>query len=253
MSLKKGLTVLSKQGGQHTMHEISPEEVEKVVTLLETIKDYVIESGKVEVKGLSSEVDIKQNVVEALHPSTKDTVLLAKELDALLCCDDRILRVIVKREDDVDAFSTQNLIQHAQSKGQINLEDKFDFIESIVGLHYNYVSINAPLIVHRLKEVSYQVNQIEKIVRYLVGKDTNIDSLCVVLAELFLLMIADIATDSHTKIKAFTEIVRMANEHHDLSKIMEGVLNNIRKHIPPQKHTQLQLLLGQVFEDVQDS
>lgn len=248
VSLRKGVTVMGKRGDQHTLDEITSEQVKKALTLLEKVRDFIRDNDQVDIKGFSKEhPEDERDIINALHKSTRDGVLLAQELKVAFYCDDRILRAILLREENMQSFSTQMLLIEALKEKIISLDEKFESQKTMVDMHYSYISIDATFVSTQLKKVDYRAEEIDSIATSLTNKDTNIQSLGVVLADLFLMIMTDRSVDSVTKLRAFTYILRKAMPNHDLEKIEEGMFMNLQRRISPERHAELRDMIRLVF------
>ncbi len=109
------------------------------------------------------------------------------------------------------------------------------------------VIVSRLLLRARFQKASYKAEDLEKIISVLVQKETNIQSLGTVLADLFLAMMFDKTVDTTVKLKAFTYILRTAMPNHSLDALEEGVFANLQKRIRPEKHDQLRDMIKLVF------
>lgn len=248
VSAKKGMTTFGKMNGQHRMDEITPEQVQKGLDLFEKIRNFITTNDSVVIQGLSKEKDTKDdNIINALHESTRDSVLLAEELGVPFYCDDRLLRVILHRDNKISSFSSQTLFVVAQEKNVLSLDERYDLQKCMIDFNYSYISIDASFIYTQLKKVGYLPEKIEKVISVLVNKDTNVQSLGMVLADLFFILMSDRMVDSATRLSSFTSILKTAKPNHDLAKLEEGVFMNLQKRIPADKHDKLRDMIKLVF------
>ncbi len=248
ISVRKGQTIFGKIDGQHKLIDISPEQVQKTVASLEKIRDFLSKDKSCEIHGLSKERSgDERNLINALHETTKNSIFLAEDLNLPIYCDDRILRVILKNEHRVKSFSTQSLINLAQIKGVISLDKRFELQKEMIGLKYEFLPIDATFIYYFLKKASYKIEKIQDIIFTLVQKETSIQSLEVVLADLFFLLLIERLIDNKTKLKIFRSILSQASLNHDLDNIEEGIFMNLQKKVKPEKHKQLKDMLKIIF------
>ena len=251
ISARKGQTIFGKIEGQHRLIEIPPEQIQKTVALLEKIRDFLSKNKSCEIRGLSKERPVDEhNLINALHETTRDSVFLAEDLNLPLYCDDRILRVILRNEHKVKSFSTQPLINLAQEKGIISLDERFEIQKGMIDLRYEFVSINATFIYFFLKRADYSVEDMRNIITMLVREETSIQSLGVVLADLLFILFTDQSVDSEKKLEIFRSILSQAAPNHDLGSIEEGIFINLQKRIKPEKHEQLKKMIKLFFRDI---
>lgn len=254
ISVRKGQTIFGKIDGQHKLIDIPPEQVQKTVALLEKIRDFLSKDKSCKIHGLSKErLGDERNLINALHETTKNSIFLAEDLNLPIYCDDRILRVILKNEHKVKSFSTQSLINLAQTKGVISLDKRFELQKGMIGLKYEFLPIDATFIYYFLKKASYKIEKIQDIIFTLVQKETSIQSLEVVLADLFFLLLIERLIDNKTKLKIFRSILLQASLNHDLDNIEEGIFMNLQKKVKPEKHKQLKNMLRLFFRDLHSS
>jgi predicted nucleic acid-binding protein len=99
ISVRTGVSTLAKIDGHHQMAKISPEQIQKTLDLLEKIRTFISSNPSVEVWGFSQDkLKEERIIVNALCKSTRDSVLLAQELNVPFYCDDRILRVVANKD-----------------------------------------------------------------------------------------------------------------------------------------------------------
>jgi len=254
ISSRKGMTVIGKAGGKHQMDKIPPEQVKKALDLLEKIKVFLTTSDGVEIRGLSREQPKEeQDIINALHESTRDGILLSKELGIPFYCDDRILRTVLQREQNIRSFSTQGFFLAAQKAGLLTPEERFGLQEELINFNYCYISINAAFVLTRLQKTSYRTEHFEKIISALVRKETTIQSLGAMLADLFFAMILDNSINITAKLKAFSYILRAAMPNHNLDALEEGVFVDLQKRVSPEQHGKLRDMIKLAFQNARSA
>lgn len=251
ISARKGQKIFGKIDGQHRLIDIPPEQIQKTVKLLESIRDFLSRDKACEIRGLSKEREVDEhNLINALHETTRDSVFLAEDLNLPLYCDDRILRVILRSEHNVKAFSTQPLINLAQTKGAISLEERFETQKEMIDFRYEFVSIDATFIYFFLKKEDYSLERVQNIITMLVRKETSIQSLGIVLADLLFILFTDQSIDSNKKLEMFRGIVSQAKPNHDLDSIEEGIFINLQQRVKPEKREQLKKMIRLFFSEL---
>jgi len=250
ISSREGMTILGKEGDKHLMDEIPPEQVKKVVDLIEKIKAFLTQSKGVEIRGLSKEQSKeKRDIINALHDSTRGSILLAQELGVPFYCDDRILRAVLNSEYHIQSFSSQGFFLAAQKVNLLSIEERFELQKGMIEFNYSYITIDAVFVLINLQKASYKAKDIANIISALVRKETTIQSLAPVLADLLLAMMLDESVDSVVKLIAFTNILRAAMPNHNLEALEEGIFVNLQKRVRPERHDQLREMIKHVFMD----
>lgn len=248
VSARKGLKIFGKIDGQHRLIDIPPEQIQKTITLLETIRDFISKNKACEIRGLSKERRVDEhNLINALHETTRDSVFLAEDLNLPFYCDDRILRVILRNEHSIKSFSTQPLINLAQTGKIISLEERFEIQKAMIDFRYEFVSIDATFIYSVLKKENYDLEGIQNIIAMLVRKETSIQSLAIVLADLLFILFIDQSVDSKKKLEVFKSILTQAKPNHDLGSIEEGIFINLQKRVKPEKREHLKEYIRLLF------
>ncbi len=251
MSARKGQKIFGKIDGQYRLIDIPPEQIQKTITLLENIRDFLSKDNSCEIRGLSRERKTdERNLINALHETTRDSIFLAEDLSLPLYCDDRILRIILRSEHNIKSFSTQPLINLAQTGEIISLEERFEIQKEMVDFRYEFVSIDASFIYFFLKKENYNLEGIQNIITMLVRKETSIQSLGVVLADLLFILFTDQSIDSSKKLEVFRGIVSQASPNHDLGSIEEGIFINLQKRVKPEKREQLKKMIRLFFSEL---
>ncbi len=248
VSSRKGMSSLAKIDGQHRMTEITPDQVKKTLNLVEKIRVFASSNPSVEVRGFAKEKPKgERNILNALEESTRDSVLLAEELKVPFYCDDRILRVVMSKEHGTKSFSSQTLFVFAHQKGLITLEKKFELQRTMVDFNYEFVSIDAIFIFDQLKNARYRVEDIASVISLLVRKETSIQSLGIVLADLFFILMMDRTLDAGAKRQIFKYILMEAAPNHDLASIEEGMFVNLQRKVLPGKQEELKAAIKVFF------
>ena len=232
ISVKKGLKFLGKTDGQHHMFDISPEQIQKSVDLLEKIRTFISSNENIEIRGLSKEKKSGKNISSLLDESTSDSILLAQEIEEPIFCDDRILRALAREEHEVLSFSSQTLFVVAQQNKKLSLDDRYDLQKKLIDLNYEYIAIDAYFIYDQLQFHNYSVDEIRNIIAILAKKETSTESLSMVLSEILLLLMRDGSIDGQSKLTIFGNILKQISTNHDIEKIKEGILANIQIKFP---------------------
>src|SRR5206468_3344402 len=118
---------------------------------------------------------------------------------------------------------------------------------NMVDFNYEFVSIDAIFILNQLKNASYHVEGIASVISLLVRKETSIQSLGIVLADLFFILMMDRTLDGGAKRQIFQYILTEAAPNHDLASIEEGVFINLQRRVLPGKQEELKAALKVFF------
>lgn len=248
VSAKKGITSFGKIEGQHRITEIPPEEVQKVLAMLEEIKDFLITNEIVEIRGLAEEKPIQEReVIDMVDVPSQNNVLLAEELNIPLYCDDRILRAVLRGTYEIRSFSTLSLFNFVFKNNFISLDEKHAFHQELLDLNYEFISIDANFIYSRLKMAGYNVESIKIILTAVSKKDTSVESLGVVLSDLLLLIMTDTSLLSKQKVEIFKKILLNIEVNHDLTKIEEIMFGNLESRVANEKRVVLKGILRLIF------
>ena len=162
-------------------------------------------------------------------------------------CDDRILRVILKNDHNLRSFSTQTLIAEAQENKIITAEKKYELERKMIDLNYEFISIDASFIYAQLEAVGFSTEKIQKIISTLSKKETDIKSIEIVLADLFLLFMINRTISQREKIDALKDVIRQIGSNHDLATLQEGVLVNLMPRANPGKEGELRRVISLIF------
>lgn len=250
VSARKGISMISKINGQHRMTEIPPEQVQNNLDLLEKIRDFISSNSSIEIRGFSKEKPKEErNIVNALDESTRDSILLSQELGMPFYCDDRILRVVVDNDYGLKSFSSQTLFVVAHKNNLISLDKRFELQKMMIDLNYEFISIDATFIFSQLKNVDYRTEDMQTIICNLTRKETSIQSLGAVLADLFFILMMDKSVTSQIKLQTFKQILKEASPNHDLASIEEGIFANLQHRVLQEKHGQLKQIIRLFFHD----
>jgi len=250
ISSNNGLKLLGSINGKPAINEISAEKIKETLEFISEIKKFLIESDNVEICGLTKEsVDINKDFLKNLDSSTGNSVLLSQELKVPFLCDDRILKATLIQENGMQIFSSQNFFRVACERGLLSLESMYDIQREMIDLNYSYLFTDAVFIFYELKRNSYNAKGIQKIISVLAQKETTLQSLGSVLANLFLLIIRDELIDIKIRLRAFIAILKEVGKNHDLAELEEIVFINLQQHIDPQRKDEAREIIVSVFSD----
>jgi tetratricopeptide (TPR) repeat protein len=251
ISARKGVSSLAKINGRHQMTKISADQVKKSLDLLEKIRNFISTNPSVEIRGFAKEKsDEERNIINALDKSTRDSALLAQELRLPLFCDDCLLRAVISRDNSLKSFCSQTLIVAACENKYISLNEKFEAQRKMIDLNYEFISVDANFMFNQLKSVDYDAQKISTVISRLAKKETSMQSLSVVLADLLFMLMLEKTVVSHVKLTAFKHILKDAKQNHNLENIEQEILNNLQRRIRPEKHEELKRIIKVFFKEI---
>ncbi len=248
-ALKNGIKSFGKINGQYALTEISPEQVQKTLELLERIRDFLTKNPSVEIRGFSAEqvAPAEKDLIDTMHETTKDTVRLAKELGVPLYTDDRTLRALLRVENKQESFSTQTFAGALLKSQQINLGESFEIQRQMIDFKYEFLAVNGAFIFHELKKAGFDAEKIQTIFTSLAKKETTLESLGVVLADFLFFLTQTSEILGTEKLAIFKELLSQIAVNHDVARIEEATFANIQKKAPPANHGTLKTILRQFF------
>lgn len=248
LSVKKGISYIGEVEGRPQMTEVPAEQVEKTLKFLEGIKSFITAEGTVKIVGLSKDYNYgEKNIINALHESTRDSLLLAKEKGLPFYSDDRLLRAIGVREEHLKAFSSYALLAELQSIASLTLEEVFDALKVMLELNYEYIPLNGNLLHYHLKKEGYNFEKIELVVDAVVKKETSIQSLGAVLSDFLLLSFLDPLFSDEVILGVLTKIFDKVSKNHNLEEVKENLVNSLAGRVPSEALGRVVRLLRSVI------
>lgn len=232
---RKGAGVIGKIDGKYQMIENNSEQNKKILEILEKIKEFIISNPNIKIIGLSKEYPTDKNIINALDERTKCSILLAQELNVPIYCDDRLLRAIIDQDYKIKSFSSQTLFAFAYNKNIISLDKLYELKKGMVVLNYDFISIDANFIYDCLKKDKYKIDGIKVIICSMAKKETDIQSIEAVMADLLIILIADQLLGLKEKILIFKEILKQVGLNHEIEIIKHSILANLQLKIYPGK------------------
>ena len=180
---KKGYMTIGKYKGQYIKEEISPEDVQKKISFLNTIKSFV--TSHCEVRGLKNPPSqSEESLRELLGKSSIDILLIAKENGLPIYSDDKSLREIAFNEYHIKGFNIQNLLKVALNRRII--EENF-YNDKIIGLilsGYSYISISPQTLLFSARKNDFKmVEETNRLFGVLESSETSLSSALAVLSD----------------------------------------------------------------------
>ncbi|GEM_PF-441694 len=141
----KGFMTVWKEGGQYFRQEVTAEDIQKQITFLQRIKDWIAANCTIapmtEILKLPKEQ--RERLYETIGASFVDTMMIAKERNCPLYSDDHGTRSIAQHDFAVKGFWTQILAIVAAEKELITADDLEKVNVSLCELRYRHTTISA--------------------------------------------------------------------------------------------------------------
>ena len=155
---KKGLFSIGKQDGKYIKYEYQPEQIANSVKKLENLRDWVKNHCTViPVKEvLTMDANRIRQLKDIIGASFMDTVLIAKEKDAILYSDDFLLRILAESEFDVGGIWTQVFLIFALENNSIDNNIYNNSSLKLALSNYRYTSINSDILIEVAKIAKWQ-------------------------------------------------------------------------------------------------
>ncbi len=153
----KGFMTVWKEGGQYFRQEVTAEDIQKQITFLQKIKDWIaancIVAPMTEILKLPKER--RERLYETIGVSFVDTMMIAKERSCPLYSDDHGTRAIAQNDFAVKGFWTQVLAIIAVEKELVTLDDLEKINVSLCELHYRHTTISGKTLLYAAKSVGW--------------------------------------------------------------------------------------------------
>lgn len=155
---KQGYLVLGQEGENITRYERTPESIQKNIKYLEGLLEWI--DKNCDILPVSQLDDISKETREEWEklfgtPSV-NTILIAREKNTILLCDDERLRTIGKNEYNIEGIWTQALFMDALNKKIISQDQYDEFVIKLVSLSYYYVSVSGDNLFYALKKSNWK-------------------------------------------------------------------------------------------------
>ena len=173
---QRGFTVF-KEGDNYYKKEKTEESKKSQKSYLEKLLDFTKNYCLIvslEAK-LISEMTDYDNMKKLIGISSISSILLAKQLDALLYSDDLMLRNFAKTEFKVNGIWTQYYLQKLMFDNILSAEKYYDYVILLSDMNYKHTSINAEIILQSFKNSSWNISESSiKLLSILNGNNSDL-------------------------------------------------------------------------------
>ena len=157
----KGFMTIGKEGDSFTRQEISAEDVNRQIKILESILNWTANNCEIIpcTTALNMNRTQKQHLEKLLGTMFIDTVLIANETESLLYSDDERLRNFAKSEFNVNGVWTQVVLMHCLNAGTIERTIYNDAVIKLVCSYYYHTSIDSAIMVEAARKSKWVPTQ----------------------------------------------------------------------------------------------
>jgi tetratricopeptide (TPR) repeat protein len=160
---KTGLSI-SYHEGKLVRSEIGPEQIEKQLSFLKEIRDF-LKSGAVELVGLDASIassgDMKM-AREFLGIIYYEPILVSKSRGAVYYADDAPMRSLAVNSHGVASFCTQALLRAAKEKKYLTTSQYEDAIITLLRQNYYFVSESVETLARLAESDNFQPSELSK-------------------------------------------------------------------------------------------
>ncbi len=169
----KGFMSVGKQGDQYVKEEITADQLKKNSEYLKGILAWIKKNCVITPchEALKLDADKREELYKLFGISSIDSILIAKQEDALLYSDDERLRSFALGSYSVQGVWTQAVIENLLNLGIISNEKYQDFVIRLVNSNYVFTSINSDTLIEATKQSQWKPDRnFMKMVSLLNGK-----------------------------------------------------------------------------------
>ncbi len=185
---EEGFTTLFYYDNKPYNQKIEPEVIKEKIEFLLKIRN----EKSIKVIGLDKPLEDDSNKkIEVMGRPYVYIIQNCLQKDLALFCDDVLFRELVQNEHKIKSFSTQNFLVMALQKKIITKESYFDKIIELAKRGYWYLSISAEMMFYYAEKTNFQIEKSEEfevLLKILGSKETSLNSLVTVLADLIKLI-----------------------------------------------------------------
>jgi len=153
----KGFITVWKESGQYFRQEVTAEDIQKQITFLQKIKDWIVVNCTVapmtEILKLPKEQ--RERLYETIGASFVDTMMIAKERNCPFYSDDHGTRCIALHDFAVKGFWTQMLAIVANEKGLVTVDELEKINVSLCELRYRHTTISGRSLFYAAKSTGW--------------------------------------------------------------------------------------------------
>ena len=172
----KGFPTVGKQGNQYIKEEITADQLKKNTEYLKGILKWIKQNCLFTPchEALKLDTDQREELYKLFGNSFIDSILIAKQENALLYSDDERLRSYAAGTYSVQGVWTQAVIENLLSLGIISNEKYQDSVIRLINSNYIFTSINSDTLIEVTKQSQWKPDRnFIKIVSLLNGKKCN--------------------------------------------------------------------------------
>ena len=169
----KGFLSLGKQGDQYVKQEITADQLKRNTEYLKGILAWIKKNCVITPchEALKLDSDKREELYKLFGISSIDSILIAKQENALLYSDDERLRSFAAGSYNVQGVWTQAVIENLLNLGMVSNEKYQDFVIRLVNSNYLFTSINSDTLIEVTKQSQWKLDRnFMKIVSLLNGK-----------------------------------------------------------------------------------
>lgn len=243
----KGFMTLSKEGNQYYRHEITPEQINKQISFLTKLRDWINKNCK---KLPSTNVlklgkERRKQLEEILGKSSLDTILLAQEKKCLFYSDDFCTRASAKNEFNVPGIWTQIFALIAADRKFITIEEYEKITLKLSLLNYKHTAISGKTLLEAAKQSNWN-NQgsFQAVLTKMNDLKSESKSLCVVAVDFFYLLWKEPIFDSRREalVIATLDAISDKRDKTQILKIVETLIRARFRMVPLWEKALLKLL-----------
>lgn len=179
--------VVGSSAGQRYFLEIPQAYFEKKHELLRRVLAFA--HDKVQVCPTMGLIEADQELVEILGEAEITSLLLAKERNIALYCDDLRMRTVATEHWQVRGFDTQNLLNDVRNRNLFAVENCYNALSKLARSNYQYIRINAEILVFILEQSGMSITEeVRSLFSLLHGPQCTPESAIHVIADLIRLI-----------------------------------------------------------------
>jgi uncharacterized protein HemY len=239
---------LGSKSGSFFSYELTDRDIQNRIAFLNKLKDFI--TSKTTIVPVSGALMInKEKFLElskVLGDAALDSILVAKEKEALLFADDLAIYEIAKRDWNVNSVWSQILLLNLRNRNLITEDDYHENIYKLVIANYEFLTYQLEDIVWAIKENDWKVTaKLERFMRLLKGPYCNEDWAIEAGAELIKLSTLNISQD-YSRITFIDFLIKTLLEGRNRFIVLEKLKIKIKV-----KFNLLQAQLPQILHTIQ--
>lgn len=144
-------------GGQHFFIEVSPEYVERRLSLIEEALSFI--QTNTEVLPAMGTLELDRIFVENLGQGSSGTLALAKDNNLAFYSDDFHLRLLGQSVGHSAGFSTQTLLKDLRERGVLDTDQYYSQIKALAEHNFSFLSMHADALIWALERNAMSINK----------------------------------------------------------------------------------------------